>query len=397
MRVPSASKLGLSMRCSYPWSPNAPAWPAYTSSEAAEHGNAVHALADSIVNGRQHDTTPEAEAYRKPIAHALERLSDLARAIGQNDELEIKSERAIAWQAHTGKSRYVTTPSHRAYPVANRGELMGTADLIIIAPGYAMVADWKSGRGAREEAAADSWQLKMLGLALARLLGLDSVDIALVHLEPHDFYIDRATLDIWDLDAAETSLEGLVDELERGIQEPVPGPHCRNSYCPVISTCPATRAAVTRVEEQMRTRLPMLAEIEDDEQARAWRVGLKLVDEYVKSAKARLNDYVSARGAIELAPGLWYGVRKQTRDSIDLSKPGAVAAVLESVGPSALDYSTSKEAIERAAKAAQEKRGDGARKAAELVERLREMGAVKESTFSTPREFRRNEDKENAA
>jgi hypothetical protein len=136
---------------------------------------------------------------------------------------------------------------------------------------------------------------------------------------------------------------------------------------------------------------PNMLAVENDEQAKKARVALKLYDEVAKRLKDSLHEYVKSHGAVEIADGVFYGLVEQSREAIDLSVPGAADAVREVAGLEAIEMSTSKAAIERSTMAAQEKRGEGAAKARALYDRLREMGAVRTSSFARTEEFTKKE------
>lgn len=386
MILPSASKLELALRCAWPWHPTSMPWPREAQSTAAERGNKAHEAAE------HHDPASAPSGYERARS-----VDDVARVV-VDDMIAtgaiVWREVALAVDPVTGTARVLPSRGARDYNARRPGEFVGTADLVAVWPGRVEVADLKTGRKAREGRAVDSAQLRMLALAVSRIVGADTVWVTLAHLDEDDYHTDPSMIDAWDLDEVRDQMAALSRAIDSTTQEPAPGRHCYAHYCPLRATCPATRAVLMRAEHAARTRLPMLGDgPQSDEEARAWRVGLKLADEWVRAGKARLDEY-ARRSPVDLGDGTIYGLREESRETIDLTVPGAVAAVVELAGDDAIDRSTTKAAIERATRGRQERRGDGARAARGLYERLRELGAMRESRFARVTEFRPRERQE---
>lgn len=381
MRLPTASAVGLAVRCSYAWSHQAPPWPREPFSAAAEQGNAVHAMAEAIAEGRAPAPSPAIADFEAPLREAIAELT--------GGKSEVITEQPMALEVATGRARLLPKGGHRSYGNARAGELVGTADLIAL-NGTVAVSDFKTGRGARASHVSESWQMRTLAL-MARRIYDRPVEVAHIHLEPNDYRIERHRVEEWDHYGDEAELRRVVVELEGGTSVPRPGPWCTSMYCKLRTVCPATRAAMEAVSaEASRLLPPDLLTVDSPERARQARVALKLYDEAAARLKENLQAYVRTHGPVEVAPGVFYGLREQSRERIDLSVPGALAAVREAVGDSCLDIKTSKAAIERAAKGAQSKRGEGARRAQEVFATLRSLGAITTSTYEQTEEFTKN-------
>lgn len=394
MRLPTASKIGLATACSFAWSPHAPRWPKYEQSAAADLGNAVHAVAESIMGGDGHPAVvAETAAYVAPIIAARE---ELLRRVGTLDAAAPYAhvEAPIAFDCVSGRARELPAVAHRDYSAARPTEIVGTADAVLVGQSV-IVADWKTGRGARDTRTKDTWQTLFLGLAFARSRGLDTITIALVHLEPGDYWIDWHTLDAFDLDDIEDTIRAMYAELSAAQQTPKPGPHCSSQWCPIRASCPATSATLARVNADAARFLPAVNDITSPEEAARVRVGLKLVDEAAKAWKVKLEEYLRTNGAVPIGDGKYLGIVEQSRDTVAITHEHAESLrklLGEEIALEAIEVKTSRSAIEEACKARQAKRGDGARQAEQAMQMLRERGAVRTSTFTKIDEFTKKDD-----
>jgi hypothetical protein len=408
IRLPTMSKAALSLACQYWLSEHAPRMPWEPSSPAAEHGNAVHSLAEAILEGRQVKCSAEVEPYRAPLTQAIESL----RAEGWHLAAEVP----VAYTPATGAARSLKKGGHRAYGDVKPHELAGTADIVGVKPGAIIVADVKTGRGAKAHEATETQQLRALAVAFANIYGADFADVALLHVEPNDYELDRGTLYAWDLAETADALRALAATEN---PQPKPGPHCTSQWCPIRTVCPATKAAIAAIDARAEAHFPtgsiaeaILVEtyeergekksrlvLRDEETAKRARLALKLYDEQAKRLREALHNTLR-KGAIEVSPGLFYGYVQNSRETVGDLTPEAVALIREQVGESALTYSSSGDAIERAAMAQQTRRGEGKRKAAEIKAALRQLGVMRRSEFSKPQEFTKqqsNDDEGEAA
>lgn len=372
MSAPSASKVGLAIECAFPWSQHAPEWPRDPQGAGGILGDAVHSEIERALS-------PETRGGEW-TGHTRQALAALDELTGETGSV-LHVERKLLYSPARDAARWDDSPGRRRY--ARRGdELGGTPDVIVHSgDGRIVIIDWKTGRGAQETPASETWQMRTLGCAVARLLTLDEVDVALVHLEEDDYQIDRAPFAPWDLDGFRSSLLTAFARLNDIDARPRPGPWCRDSWCPIRTVCPATQAALAAIEAEAAALLPPGLVVDSPERARSARTALKLYDEAARRLKSSLEDFVRSHGPVEIADGVLYGLVEQRREAIDLTHESA-AIVREMVGEAAIEVSTSKAAIERAAKATQTKRGEGMERARATVERLRAAGAVRESTYA---------------
>lgn len=353
------------MRCTLPWHGSMLPWPTGRSSAACDHGTAVHEDAE------RHASNPSASGDYL----AARTDSDAARVA--YDELSAGgialTEQPVGYDPITGSARLIPS-SHRDYSLAGPTELAGTADLIVVRPGHVAVYDYKTGRP--RGTAATSWQLRLLGLAVARIVGAESVTVALVYIRDGDYRLDEHTFGPWDLDEFAGQLSALVHRMQSGEHVANPGTHCYELFCPVRDRCPETTAAIVRASDRAMVRLPVWDGIKTDEQARSWHIGLKLLEQFIESARADLHDYVR-RSPVDLGAGTRLGVVERAgTDKIDLSVPGALRAVVRTAGARAVDRRVTKTSIEAATRAKQERRGEGRKNALSLYAELKRLGAM---------------------
>lgn len=365
------SRTALAVLCSHWLSDLAPPAPTSDTSDAADLGNAVHAMAEAIVNETAFACTTETNPYRGPVANVVEML----RAEGW----VLSAEVPMALDPVAGTARLLKKGEHRDYSEVTDGEIPGTADVVGIHPdGRVLVGDWKTGRGARETAAEDTMQLHALASALAKVHGVDSVEVALLHVEPGDFWVDRGELQPWDLDDTARLLRDLALS---GGDVVRPGVRCTKHYCPVRAVCPATRVAMERISAEAARVFPdRFLAVDNDDSARAAWLALKLYDGAAKQLKQSLHDYVKRRGAIEVGDGMRYAATIQEREKITLDTE-AIATIAAHGATTAIEYSVSKEALKRALAAEHPGRGVAIKKLRSLVDDLRNQGKVSSSRF----------------
>lgn len=379
MRLPTASKIALASSCSFSWSAQAPRAPREAFSAAADKGNAVHAVAEALVRGEAVEW-----ATLDPEVAALSRGAEafLRDHAHENRRAEVP----LAYDVETGKAREMPGGKHRAYSTARASEVVGTTDILATAT----ILDWKTGRGVRSERAGESPQLRTLALAAARAFGWREVQVGYIHLEQGDYLADLETLGAWELDEHADLLARIHDEIKTGGQVPRPGPHCHDGWCPIRSVCPATTAALAKIDAAAAAFVPASFVVANDDDARRARVCLKLVDDARGSLERSLKDYLRQAGPLDLGNGKAYGVREATRETVELTQDGA-QLVIDAGAGDALEFGTSAEAIGRALAVTMTARGEATRAKKALIERLREVGCVRSTSYERFEEFNKKE------
>lgn len=377
MKLLSASSLNLASRCLHPWTTSQP-WPEREDSDASAHGTAVHrAIELRLTTGcwemGSHDSV------RAVARHAVELIESVATKEAFQAELP------FALDPRSGEARRLPSRGARDYSDARRGELVGTADLVVVSPGSILVRDWKTGRQEHAQPAAEHAQLRFLALAAARVHGATRARVEAVYLSEEGARVDGADFDELDLLEIESELRDLAERLVHP-SPPVPGRHCHDLYCPIRATCPATTSALAQVDPQMSL------EVRDGEHA-VWlihraKVARDAIEAIEKAAKAK----VRALGGVTLPDGRTYGIREESRETIELGREGAYGVLVARLGEDraaqAVELKATKTSLARVANAA-EVRG--------VVEDLRALGAVRVTHFEKLEVSKAPKGKENAA
>ncbi len=295
--LPSASKLDLASACSFAWAPQAGGWPKQDMSPAAAFGSAVHKAAEmsgkcTFACGDEPPVTGHvfAEDFRK-IADSFElgetdyrkfmicaaHVSAWCTEEDVDEDRGDAVERAYAFNVSTGEGRAMRRADHRDYSDQRPGELVGTADLITLddESGRLVVSDWKTGKGDIAERPRDHLQMLFLGLAAARAHGVNSVRIRYLLVSEEGITPVHDDLDEFALSAIAVRLRKLVATLGQTV--PKPGPHCYSKYCPIVATCPATKAALVAIDTASALEHPLSVDITSPEHAASVRVRLKMV------------------------------------------------------------------------------------------------------------------------
>lgn len=297
-------------------------------------------------------TDEHAELARKTLSRTLPLR--LARIVPPSPRVEV----TLAINIATGEARIVGEGGGRNY-TPDPLEVFGTADVIGVDRDTVIIIDWKTGY-IEVDSAENNWQLWGYALAACRALGKSKARVYIAYTNIPGQPISEHELDWEDLASFALRIQDLVPREARLRHEyragVIPttreGSWCR--YCPSKHTCPAKQSLLALVANK---GLPAPAEMSKEQAAEAVRQVLRL-DQLVKDAKARLNQYIDDNGPVDLGGGKAYGrgVRAGRRE-LDGAK--TVQAIRESLPPDkakefevlAVSYETSQAAIERAAKA----------------------------------------------
>ncbi len=397
MSWPTPSKLALAAACAYPWHRFAPAWPEQVTSTDATFGSAFHeamhiaAVWGSLTEGvleqvaARHGLTPSDETRLLACVEVA-----IEEVLLERDEVTHRAgEVSILYNVAADTARVL--PEALARDAIPAGHIHGTIDLVEVVGGEVIISDWKTGGRSGELDIGTDPQLRTYALMAARAMGAERVGVVLLHAAEDGVTPDQAVLDGFDLACSRAALLTTLAHVDVG-GPPVPGRHCATKCCPIVASCPATLKALAEVQAAAEAQLPMVLAIESAEQAARVRHGIKAVEKALEQYRASLYAYVTAHGAIEVAPGILFGrIEREGNERIDAEVVGAVAAIQELLGEHAdlaLEISTSKAAIERGARAyvkAHGVPGRGALKtvAEPVLTRLRSLGAIKRGSPST--------------
>ena len=186
-------------------------------------------------------------------------------------------------------------------------DMVAKVDVFGWRDGMLVVVDHKTGQ--RRGAAADSRQLMLGALCIARDLGEETVCVEYHYVDAEgNIDVDSAVLTEMELGGLEAELRGFVKVTEA---PPRPGTHCSELFCKAneMNTCPATRENTEQLVPA--DRLPK--GLTNDDDARAWILLLPAVKAATKKAEAALKKYVGDR-QLELGDGRVYSAKEVHRN-----------------------------------------------------------------------------------
>lgn len=385
MRLPTASSVALARQCAFWLSPHAPEPPpGDDDSSYSMLGDGVHLIYERIGTYCPFTTI----GIYEPALDYREVLEESVASLPQGERY---FELAMAWDLETRTARLLPSHGQRDYSDAFETEITGTADVVVVCDDYVFVRDVKSGVKARRKRAASTDQLRMLALAAARIFGKERAIIELDHVTPDARRSDPAELDCFALADVEEDLDKLYQTVKAAQQAPSPGIHCFDGFCPIRSNCPAQRATLAVIRREALNELPRVAAIETDEQARRVRIGLRMIRESLKPWDQELIRYVLNVGPVHMGDGVYYGQREYQEDVLEIdhaAKDVLIKHLGEDVVRDAVELSTSKTALTKAARLHQAKRGEGVKKCEDAFAELRESGAMGKRTKKKIEEYK---------
>lgn len=384
MFTPTFSRLDVASRCVFPWTGRLQ-WPKRPEKMEATLGTALHRAAECLAIfgvapvGELAAQLSDADGrtLRAMVGHVAELLED-----EQGDRWR-RAEVALAYDCASGRARELTTEQARDYSGRLPGELSGTPDLVRVrADGLLVVRDWKTGRYKWGVRAGEQPQLRALGLAAASAYGADEVLVEIAQVDEDGVRRSDDLLDPFELDVISDELRELLARIGAAQEPPRPGYWCAGAYCPVVATCPATLRLMQAIAGASELRHPITTKFTSPEHAAYVLERLAAAEAAIEVYRHAAQEYARERGPIPMANGkLWGPMMFDGRESIDLSAPGAVAAIERHLGAfgteTAIERRTSKLALEAAARSEQTKRGESVKKVRALLEELRKLGAIK--------------------
>jgi len=310
MRRLTASRFGLSLRCTYflldhvehDESPQGP---------AAAEGTELHAMIQAAIERAPVPATTSPAVAAKFAAWVA--WSKAEERVGWRPEV------AYAYHAQSDSGRVLEQAHHRDYSGARDGDVAMQLDVVSFGEDtdgtYAEVIDWKSGQ--RSEAAIH--QVSLAALAVSRAHDVDRVRVRVVYVAEDGVTVDEAWLSSFDLDMVRGQLLrvlGLPDP------EPKPGQHCAAFYCPARHKCPATVQALAEVAQVPAVEMARLvaSAIKTPEQAGEVHVRLRVVKDAVKAIEERVRAVVEEHGAVPTPNGKVLRLVTTTRETFSKSR-----------------------------------------------------------------------------
>jgi hypothetical protein len=295
-----------------------------------------------------------------------------------------RAEVKLAYDVATRTGRIIGEGGGRDYGTPGPFEIVGSTDVLGIDRDTVVVLDWKTGFVDVEPASSNA-QLWFYAIAACRALGKDAAIVRIVYTQTG--IVDEYAIDALELAEFAVSLERLhyqvADRTRRKssneVLETREGSWCR--HCASKHVCPSKVGLLTQIASN---GLAVIGETEmTSERATAAYQQIVHIESLVKSARQRLDAYVTEQGPISLGDGRMFG-RYSRKGNERLDGSVAVQAIREVVGEQAkefesiaIGYTTSKAAIDRAAK---QLNASGAAKVSKaVVARVRELGGVSSS------------------
>jgi hypothetical protein len=389
--MPTFSKAALAAKCGHPFTAGVEV-PDAEGDFAV--GNASHAIAQRLADGHKpddlsavfgpafwsvFDITP---AERRKVETIAMHLAELINREKATSPSLYAAEWPVALDLESGTARALNSTGHRDYSDRRPTEISGTLDLVAQHDnGLTVVRDWKTSRRYSLGPPAESWQLGLAAVAVARLRRVDDVVVEYAYLDEEAVHIDRAELGAWELDAWADRAYELAASLAKGPSAPTPGSHCVDLYCPLLGRCTATRGALAAFAPE--APLPTITTVE--QAARAVEL-LPRAEAALEHVKAELRAFAS-RQAVPLGDGRVYCVVEEERRSLSAETPEQRAALEGVLGEHVskaieVEHTISVASVRRAAAAASKRRGDIGVITDLALAALAQHGGVKTTKFS---------------
>lgn len=328
---------------------------------------------------------PRHETYSADAAAGNANHDRLARFGDLPDELRALlppdpiSEVKLAYDVATRRARIIGAGRGRAYGPLGPFEIAGSVDALGLEKERAVVLDWKTG-ALDVDPAARNHQLWGYALAASRAFGRDEALVRIVYTAQGN-RVDEHAIDALELAAFADRLERLhgqvafaIAQRRDGIEpDTVEGPWCR--YCPAKQSCPS-KTGLLRIIAHGGT-IGQLGREMTPGQARIAYQQIVALEGIVKDARKRAERYVDENGPIDLGDGRAFG-RYERKGNEKVDAAIASRAIREVCGERAddvadvaLEISTSKAAIERAAASIGDRQ-----LAKRILGRARELGGI---------------------
>lgn len=326
---PTASRVGLALRCVYPWTSGQRA-PEREWGVEALVGTAVHLAAEQAIRGEAGPI--DMSSLPEDAREKADDLVDVVRNfIGEERERPhhlYDAEVPVELDLLTGAGRVLPSTGPRDYSARIDTGLAGTIDhLLWPVDGLLTMRDWKTGqqRGFANEAART--QTRTLAVATAAIHGVDAVATEIAHITTAGVEIEREVLGDRMLGEHEWALGELGVRLRGGPSAPTPGPWCVEGFCPLLGNCPATKGALAAVVHEV----PVFDLFDGDADA------LHLIDLLPRAKAAlaaveeRLKDRIR-RNPPTAPDGRRYGYVEQERRAVIVRTPQQFAVLAGVLG-----------------------------------------------------------------
>ena len=379
--LPSPSKLDLFETCSFPWT-GPIRWPGYQDGDQSLFGKAVHKAADLMAKEQLVDLDAIAKEFSlegTDIDRLTQSVDHVAEILGKDGYESRISEVLVAYDPQRETARILKEGQRK-----EQWEQRGAIDLVTFhSDAYCTVRDWKTGRRALNKPAEELRQIQWYAVVVALLYPVERIRVDLAHVGE----------DTWSIDGAEFSYSDLCDlraglklMLEEGAKKslPVYGSHCSNSYCPIITECPAVKATAAMVKGASEMKQEWSAVIKDDSHCGEMFVRAAMVksaaEEVLKNCRAWVKD---KKRPVELPDGKLLAEVVRVGNDVVQATPEFMAFIAEKFGTEAANEVvttkiTKKALFDQVDKIVPKGKREPAKRA--LIEQGRRFGAVKQGS-----------------
>ena len=401
------SKVKLSVHCGHWAHRSGPAWPENSVGRGALVGSAFHLLSEAKVKKMQLNASEylEANGFTGSISRDAQALFSVAGPwIDRNVPSWARVEVGMAFDPHTGESREIPMKGPRDYTAALPREIPGTIDLFWVdnidedetfqlgdetydlkaGQRVVFLFDWETGRSYYKGEAHQCDQIQIGAIKVAGVYGCDVAIVGILHVsmdkgvEPRVHFMDEL-----EMAAAKESFR------ERGRYQsepspPKPGGWCIGMWCPVRSTCSASRRDAAEMskmadaeageESAMQLVQPTVSlEIHSEADWHKLHEARLRAQEFLNNVEKTEREWIQKNGHVTLSDGKVFGPRKMTSESL-VATP-AMRVLSEVLSEEELDLV----APRKVSKSSLTK-GLPAERRREVMEKLREGGATKKTS-----------------
>lgn len=255
MTSASKSALLLSPCLRWAWEGAKPYEDQYADTTKRDKGTNFHAGIERYFRSGELDAMSEIKPNWDDVAEWLCLAIGWVKAFLEPRCESIHPEVYVGFNFETGEYHVDPTVRNRAYPKDMPGFLPGTADLVcVLHDGSLLVADWKTGGGT----GADK-QLLTLALGLRHVFRkadgtLRPIKLAILYVSDDGVHPVEWVVSEGDLQSHQHAMAFQLADV--GVRnEPVPGVHCTQLYCPHLAYCPGITQVVESASEGAQSLL----------------------------------------------------------------------------------------------------------------------------------------------
>ena len=211
----------------------------------------------------------------------------------------------------------------------------GRADILMISDDTteAFIYDHKTQKHIEE---ADTFQMGFYAWVLSKIHPYLEKIHTVLYFAQFGYYSEKTVWTKKELDIIEDQIYTMVSTLE-GHSKWDPVPHNGCQYCPFLGECPALEKYISIDENGYRVKKNNLEVLGDNEKAREVAASIHLLEEFLKTAKKNLKDFVNTYGVQVSIPGKTYDTRAKEKINWDKVNKGQKMQVVEAFNRHGVD------------------------------------------------------------